>query len=55
MMSRCASFELSIEGTVLDGTAKARNTTNSFLNIWKDADAGIAILLQAQAEYARLQ
>jgi hypothetical protein len=28
---------------------------NDFLTLWKDADSDILILVQAKAEYARLQ
>jgi tetratricopeptide (TPR) repeat protein/tRNA A-37 threonylcarbamoyl transferase component Bud32 len=36
-------------------TAKARAAYHDFLTLWRDADAGIPILQQAKAEYARLQ
>ena len=35
-------------------TAKARAAYQDFLTLWKDADAGIPILKQAKAEYAKL-
>ena len=35
--------------------AKAKTAYRDFLTLWKDADPGIPILRQAQAEYARLQ
>ena len=35
--------------------AKARAAYQDFLTLWKDADSGIPIFKQAQAEYARLQ
>jgi hypothetical protein len=34
---------------------KARNVLQEFLKLWRDADPDIAILRQAQAEYAKLQ
>jgi DNA-binding SARP family transcriptional activator len=34
---------------------KARAAYQDFLVLWKDADPGIPILHQAQAEYAKLQ
>src|SRR6266403_1455414 len=41
---------------VLQGdTAKARAAYQDFLTLWKDADPDIPILLQAKAEYAKLQ
>jgi hypothetical protein len=35
--------------------AKAKSAYEDFLSFWKDADADIPILKQAQAEYAKLQ
>jgi DNA-binding winged helix-turn-helix (wHTH) protein/tetratricopeptide (TPR) repeat protein len=41
---------------VLQGdTAKARAAYQDFLTLWKDADPNIPILLEAKAEYAKLQ
>ena len=34
---------------------KARTAYAEFLNLWKGADPDIPILMQAKAEYARLQ
>jgi tetratricopeptide (TPR) repeat protein len=36
-------------------TAEARAANQDFLTLWKDADPDIPILLQAKAEYAKLQ
>ena len=36
-------------------TAKAKETYQDFLTLWKDADPDIPILKQAKAEYAKLQ
>jgi hypothetical protein len=36
-------------------TAKARAAYDDFLALWKDADPDIPILIQAKAEYAKLQ
>jgi tetratricopeptide (TPR) repeat protein len=36
-------------------TAKARAAYQDFLTLWKDADPDIPILLEAKAEYAKLQ
>jgi tetratricopeptide (TPR) repeat protein/predicted Ser/Thr protein kinase len=36
-------------------TAEARKSYQDFLTLWKDADPDIPILLQAKAEYAKLQ
>lgn len=35
--------------------AKARAAYNDFFALWKDADAGIPILIAAKSEYAKLQ
>ena len=35
--------------------AKSKTAYRDFLTLWKDADPGIPILTQAQAEYAKLQ
>jgi tetratricopeptide (TPR) repeat protein len=43
-------------GSAIAGdTAKAGRAYQDFLTLWKDADPGIPILKQAQAEYAKLQ
>ena len=34
---------------------KAKTAYQDFLTLWKDADPDIPILMQAKAEYARLQ
>jgi len=34
---------------------KARKAYLDFLNVWKDADANIPILQQAQSEYAKVR
>ena len=36
-------------------TTKARAAYQDFLTLWKDADPDIPILIQAKAEYAKLQ
>jgi hypothetical protein len=36
-------------------SAKARAAYQDFLTLWKDADPGISVLKQAQAEYAKLK
>jgi tetratricopeptide (TPR) repeat protein len=36
-------------------TTKAKTAYQDFLTLWKDADADIPILKQAQAEYAKMQ
>jgi eukaryotic-like serine/threonine-protein kinase len=34
---------------------KARATYKDFLTLWKDADPDVPVLIQAKAEYAKLQ
>jgi hypothetical protein len=34
---------------------KAKTAYQDFLTLWKDADPDVPILIQAKAEYARLQ
>jgi hypothetical protein len=36
-------------------TTRARAAYQDFLTLWKDADPDIPILMQAKAEYAKLQ
>ena len=38
-----------------DNTSQAKAAYQDFLNLWKDADPDIPILMQANAEYAKLQ
>ena len=40
---------------LLGDTAKAHAAYQDFLTLWKDADPDIPILIQAKAEYAKLQ
>jgi hypothetical protein len=41
---------------VLQGdTVKAKAAYQDFLTLWKDADPDIPILMEAKAEYAKLQ
>jgi hypothetical protein len=40
----------------MDGDAgKAKASYEDLLRVWKDADAGIPVIGEAQAEYARLR
>ena len=41
--------------TIQGDTTKARAAYQDFLTIWKDADLDLPILIQAKAEYAKLQ
>ena len=36
-------------------TAKASKAFQDFVELWKDADSDIPILMQAKAEYAKLR
>jgi hypothetical protein len=36
-------------------TAKAKAAYQDFLTLWKDADPNIPVLIDAKAEYAKLQ
>jgi len=39
---------------MLEDTAGARDAYRNFLLLWKDADPGLAVLISARAEFARL-
>ena len=38
-----------------EALAKARSAYQDFFSLWRDADAGIPILKQAKAEYAKME
>jgi eukaryotic-like serine/threonine-protein kinase len=50
-----AVLELGRAYALAGDSAKARTTYQNFFALWKDADPGIPILQQAQAEYSRLK
>ncbi len=50
-----AHLQLSRAYSLQSDTARARAAYRDFLTLWKDADPDIPILLQAKAEYAKLQ
>jgi serine/threonine protein kinase/Flp pilus assembly protein TadD len=50
-----AHYELGKIYTELGDTQKAKEYYEKFLNIWKDADPDIPILVAAKAEYAKLK
>ena len=49
-----AHLQLGRAYVVSGDMAKAKNAYQDFLTLWKDADADIAVLKQARAEYAKL-
>jgi tetratricopeptide (TPR) repeat protein/predicted Ser/Thr protein kinase len=50
-----AQLELGRTFQLAGDKAKAKLAYEKFLTLWKDADSGIPILIQAKAEYARLR
>src|SRR6267154_6801924 len=54
-MGPAAQLELGRVYQKQGGTAKARIAYQNFLSMWKDADPDVPLLLQARAEYAKLQ
>jgi serine/threonine protein kinase/tetratricopeptide (TPR) repeat protein len=54
-MTPAAQLELGRVYTKQGDTAKARIAYQDFLAAWKDADSDVPLLLQAKAEYAKLQ
>jgi tetratricopeptide (TPR) repeat protein len=54
-MAPAAQLELGRVYQKQGDTAKARIAYQNFLAMWKDADPDVPLLLQAKAEYAKLQ
>jgi tetratricopeptide (TPR) repeat protein len=54
-MAPAAQLELGRVYQKQGDTAKARIAYQNFLSMWKDADPDVPLLLQAKAEYAKLQ
>ena len=54
-MNPAAQLELGRVYQKQGDTAKARIAYQNFLALWKDADPDVPLLLQAEAEYAKLQ
>jgi hypothetical protein len=50
-----AHLELARADALEGDSTKARADYEAFLKLWKDADAGLPVLQQAKAEYARLR
>jgi tetratricopeptide (TPR) repeat protein len=55
IMPAAAQLELGRVYRQKGDTAKARIAYQNFLAMWKDADLDVPLLLQAKAEYAKLQ
>ncbi len=54
-MGALARLQLGRAFALSGDLAKSKTAYQDFLNLWKDADPDIPILIQAQAEYAKLQ
>jgi hypothetical protein len=54
-MTPAAQLELGRVYQKQGDTAKARIAYQDFLAAWKDADPDVPLLLQAKAEYAKIQ
>jgi tetratricopeptide (TPR) repeat protein len=54
-MGSAAQLELGRVYQKQGDTAKARIAYQNFLALWKDADPDVPLILQAKAEYAKLQ
>ena len=50
-----AHLELGRAYALQGDAAKARMAYQDFLALWKDADADVAVLQQARAEYAKIK
>jgi eukaryotic-like serine/threonine-protein kinase len=50
-----ARWQLAKAFSLSGDKAKAKAAYQNFLTLWKDADRDIPILIQAKAEYAKLQ
>jgi tetratricopeptide (TPR) repeat protein len=53
-MDAMARLQLARALTLSGDTAKAKSAYQNLLDLWKDADAGIPVVKEARAEYARL-
>jgi eukaryotic-like serine/threonine-protein kinase len=54
-MGALARLGLARADLLQGNSAKAKAEYQDFLTLWKDADPDIPILMQARAEYAKLQ
>jgi cytochrome c-type biogenesis protein CcmH/NrfG len=50
-----ARYTLAVDYASRGDKQKARETLATFLNLWKNADPGLPILIAAKSEYAKLQ
>ncbi len=55
LLGSLAHLQLGRAYVISGDTAKAKAAYQDFLTLWKDADPGIPILVEAKAEYAKLQ
>jgi eukaryotic-like serine/threonine-protein kinase len=55
VMGALARLGLARADLLQGNSAKAKAEYQDFLTLWKDADPDIPILMQARAEYAKLQ
>jgi hypothetical protein len=53
-MEAVARLQLARALAVAGDTAKAKSSYEDLLELWKNADPDISMLVQARAEYARL-
>jgi serine/threonine protein kinase/tetratricopeptide (TPR) repeat protein len=54
-MDAMARLQLARALALAGDTAKAKSTYNDLLELWKNADPGMSMLVQARAEYAKLR
>jgi serine/threonine protein kinase len=55
LLGSLARLQLGRAYAISGDTAKAKAAYQDFLTLWKDADPGIPILIEAKAEYAKLR
>jgi DNA-binding SARP family transcriptional activator len=53
-MDAMARLQLARALALAGDTAKAKSTYDDLLELWKNADPGMSMLVQARAEYAKL-
>src|SRR5262249_32967902 len=53
-MDALARLQLARAFALAGDMAKAKSTYNDLLELWKEADPGISMIVQARAEYAKL-
>jgi hypothetical protein len=55
VLSSLARLQLARAYAVSGDTAKAKTSCQDFLALWKDADPNVPVLIEAKAEYGKLQ